>query len=315
MRINVLYIAALAIGLLGCTKEVEIDIPGYEETIVIDGRIETGQPPIVLLSSSKEVYAPTDLDAFLNGYISGATVTVSNGAVSVVLDEICSDNLPPGTEELAANMLGIPVDQLQNYNICAYTTLNSAIWGEIGKEYTLTVDYNGKSYSGKTSIMIPTPLTNTFWQPEEGTPNHGYSWATLADPGGQFDAYFWEANIIGHANGDTTDTGFEPTYSPTFDDEFFDGLTFEFWYENPFNGGPNVSEAESWLYEEGDTVVIKLSKLDPTIYEFFEKKYVQVQTAGNPFATPTNIPNNLSNGALGIWAGFSPTFDTLICAP
>ena len=63
----------------------------------------------------------------------------------------------------------------------------------------------------------------------------------------------------------------------------------------------------------GDTVVIKLSKMDRNVYEFLEKKYTQLATAGNPFATPTNIPNNISGGALGVWAGFSPSFDTLAC--
>ena len=69
MRIlTILIIAGLLFA--SCTKEVEIEIPGYQEQIVIDGRIETGQPPFVLLSTSKEVYAPTDVNAFLNGFIS-----------------------------------------------------------------------------------------------------------------------------------------------------------------------------------------------------------------------------------------------------
>ena len=50
-------------------------------------------------------------------------------------------------------------------------------------------------------------------------------------------------------------------------------------------------------------------------FDFFEKKYNQMYTAGNPFATPTNIPSNIEGGALGIWAGFSPWTDTLICQP
>ena len=102
-------------------------------------------------------------------------------------------------------------------------------------------------------------------------------------------------NIIGRANGDTTDTGFKPTYSPVFDDEFFDGLTFDFWYENPFAYESSTPSDLRGMYEMGDTVIIKLSKLDPTVYEFYEKKYMQLQTAGKPFATPTNIQNNLNN--------------------
>ena len=117
MMKHLLYILLFALLALSCTKEVIIEVPGYEEALVIDGRIETGQPPIVLLSSSREVYAPTDLDAYLQSNISGATVTVSDGTNSIVLDEICSDNLPPGTEELAASMLGISIDQLENFTI------------------------------------------------------------------------------------------------------------------------------------------------------------------------------------------------------
>jgi hypothetical protein len=313
MRITT-YILLLGLILTSCTKEVEVDIPGYEEKLVIDGRIETGQPPFVLLSTTKEVYAPTDVDAFLNGFITGATVTVSDGTNTITLSEVCSDNLPPGTEEIAAQILGIPAEQLQNYNICAYVGLDQSIWGQVGKTYTLTVSHNGETYTAQTTLLPPVPLVNSFWQPEDGLTNHGFSWATLADPTGQYDAYFWEANVIGNAAGDTTETGFTPTFNPVFDDEFFDGLEFEFAYENPHSGS-NMPDSSRFLYELGDTVVIKLSKLDRVVYEYFEKKYVQLQTAGNPFATPTNIPTNLSNGALGVWAGFSPSLDTLVCQP
>lgn len=306
----IFYISFFVFALSSCTKEVIIDVPGFVEQLVIDGRIETGQPPIVLLSKSKEIYAPTDIDAFLNGFISGATVTISNGTSSIQLDEVCSDNLPAGTEEIAAAMLGIPADQLANYSICAYTTLDPNFYGEVGKTYTLTVSYEGKTYSAVTSIVQPTSLVSTFWQPESGLTNHGYSWATLADVANQYDAYYWEVKRL---NDTLSDFAFEPTYSPVFNDEFFDGLSFEFWYENPF--GEEMPDSTRWMYALGDTVVIKLSKIDYNSYEYFEKKMVQLQTAGNPFATPTNIPTNITGGALGIWAGFSTSFDTLICVP
>jgi hypothetical protein len=55
--------------------------------------------------------------------------------------------------------------------------------------------------------------------------------------------------------------------------------------------------------------------MDRAVFEFLEKKYVQISSAGNPFATPANIPTNITGGALGVWAGFSPWYDTLICQP
>ena len=300
----------------GCTKEVTIDIPGYQEQLVIDGRIETGQPPFVLLSKSKEVYASTDLEAFLNGFISGAIVTVSNGTATIQLTEICSNNLPAGTETLAAELFGIPLDELQNYNLCAYTSFDTDIWGEIGKSYTLTVTYEGKTYTAETTILTPTSFVNSYWKPDGSTPTLGYSWVTLADPAGSFDGYKWEVKRIkSDSLGNQLDQSYRPTYSPVFDDEFFDGLTFDFWYENPYATGEGYTETSQWLYELGDSVVIKLSKMDEPVFDYMEKKYTQLQTAGNPFATPTNIPNNIVGGALGIWAGYSPSFDTLICVP
>ena len=156
--------------LVSCTKEVQIDIPPHEEKIVIDGSIETGQPPIIFISKSNDIYSPTNFEAFLNGFISGATVSVSNGTNTIVLDELCSDNLPPGTEQAAAELLGIPEDQLASLNICAYTSFDQSIWGELGKTYDLNVSYNGKTFTSQTTIYNPVALDSVYWKEEENYP-------------------------------------------------------------------------------------------------------------------------------------------------
>ena len=129
------YITLTLLIFTSCTKEVEIDIPGYAEELVIDGVIETNAPPFVMISKTKDIYAPTDIDAFLNGFVSGATVTVSDGTNTVVLDEWCSDNLPPGAGPIAAQMFGISESELANYHICAYLTLDPSMSGQVGKTY------------------------------------------------------------------------------------------------------------------------------------------------------------------------------------
>jgi len=143
----------LLFTMASCTKEVEIDIPGYQDLLVIDGSIETGQPPIVLISRTNDIYSATNLQAYLDGFISGATVTVSDGTTSIVLDELCTDNLPAGTEEIAAAIFGIPAAELVNLHLCAYTTFNPAMFGQVGKTYYLTVTYEGKSYTSITQIV------------------------------------------------------------------------------------------------------------------------------------------------------------------
>ena len=299
-----------------CTKEVEIDIPGYAEELVIDGVIETNAPPFVMISKTKDIYAPTDIDAFLNGFVSGATVTVSDGANTVVLDEWCSDNLPPGAGPIAAQMFGISESELANYHICAYLTLDPSMSGQVGKTYLLTVELDGNTYEASTAIVQPTYFDSVWWKPEPSTPNHGFSWVYLTDPPTKGDAYKWEVKRINIGmDGEPIDQNFKVPFSPVFNDQFFNGLAFEFAYENPFAFETETPEEYLGLYTLGDTVVIKFSKMDAQVYEYLEKKYLQIQTAGNPFSTPTNIPNNISGGALGVWAGFSPSYDTLICQP
>lgn len=308
------YILGLTLIFLSCSKEVDIAIPGYEEQIVIDGSIKTGQPAIVLLSTTANIYSPTNLEAYLSGFISGATVVVSDGSITDTLVEICTDNLPPGTEELAAAFFGLSVEEIINLNLCGY--FSSSIIGEIGKTYSLSVNVNAETYTSVTSILQPTTLDTLYWKPEESLVDHGWSWATLSDPAGSYDAYVWEVQRLNRLPDGSKDPIVYKPFGPYFDDAFFDGLTFEFAYENPINFfDEDIDDAYRGYYAQGDTILITFSKIGQLEFNFFEKKYNQMYTAGNPFATPTNIPSNIEGGALGIWAGFSPSMDTLICQP
>lgn len=311
--IILLSLAVIAI-IASCTKEVEIDIPGFKEQLVIDGSIESGMPPIVILSRSKDIYSPTNLEAFVAGFVTDAEVFVSDGTNEYKLDLFCSDDLPPGTEDLVAGFLGISPDQLSQMNICAYTSFNTAIWGEVGKTYHLRVNHNGSTYTGTTHILQPHALDNLWWKEENATPGYGYSHAALSDPPGVYDAYKWEVKRINIVNGETIDAYYKPTFNHVVDDEFFDGKTFNFYYENPWTIRDKEIQVEyRGLYKAGDTVVVKFSKIDKGVYDFLYSKVVQALSSGNPFASPMNVKTNLQGGCLGVWAGYSPVYDTLIC--
>jgi hypothetical protein len=302
---KLLFGISIMLVAVSCTKEVQIDIPGYKDQLVIDGSIETGQPAVVLLSTTNNVYSPTNFQAYLDGFVSGATVTISNGLETDTLIEICSDNLPPGTEEIAAAFFGLPVDVLVNLHLCAYISLGMV--GEVGKTYTLKVVNNGSEYSATTNIYPSTPLDSLYWKPEGSFTDRGFSWAKLSDPAVSGDSYAWQVKLAGMPN-------FSRTFNPFFNDKFFNGKTFDFAYENPMSfDDQNGDPAYRGYYKLGDTVIVKLSKMGRNEYNFFEKKYNQMYSAGNPFSTPTNIPTNIKGGALGIWVGYSPWFDTLVC--
>jgi hypothetical protein len=297
----------LILVLSSCTKEVQIDIPGYQEQVVIDGSIETDSRPVVLLSNTANVYSPTNLEAYLSSFIAGASITVSDGTTTFTLDNVYTDEMQPADREEVSRMLGFPAPLLASLHMPVYFPVNNPVYGEVGKTYSLSVTYEGKTYTAETTILQPSPLVETFWKPDAGFTDRGFSWAKMADPAGQYDAYHWSVKYL-------NDPYFTKTFNPVYDDQFFDGLTFDFAYENPMTCNSTYEPEEYRCYFiQNDTIVIKLSKIDRTVYEFMEKKYTQIYSAGNPFATPTNIPTNIQGGALGIWAGYSPWYDTLIC--
>jgi hypothetical protein len=290
-----------------CSKEVKIDMPGFEEQFVIDGSIETGSPAIIFLSNTRDIYAPTDINSYLSGFISGATVIVSNGTITDTLIEICTDNLPAGFESIAEEFFGLPIVQLVNLHLCAY--VSTGLVGEVGKTYTLKVINNDKTYTSSTKIENPSALDNLYWKEQVNLPGYGFSWAKITDSPVMGDAYRWEVKNSG-------DLFYSKPFQSFTDDRFFNGLTFEFSVENPMSFRDSTIEDQyRGYYKLGDTIVVKFSKLGKKEFQFFEKKYNQIYSGGNPFATPTNIPTNIEGGALGIWAGFSPWYDTLICVP
>jgi hypothetical protein len=304
---KIAFLSFLIVGLNSCSKEVKIDIPGFDEQIVIDGSIETGRPAIIFLSKTRDIYAPTDINSYLSGFISGATVIVSNGTITDTLIEICTNNLPPELDSIAAEYFGVPIEQLVDLNLCGY--VSTGIIGEVGKTYTLKVIHNNKTYTSSTKIENPTVLDNLFWKEQANLPGYGFSWAKITDSPIMGDAYRWEAKKI-------SDVSFSKPFQPFTDDRFYNGLTFEFSVENPMSFRDSTIEDQyKGYYKLGDTIVVKFSKLGKNEFQFFEKKYNQIYSGGNPFATPTNIPTNIEGGALGIWAGFSPWYDTLICVP
>ena len=74
-----------------CQKDVTVTLPTYDEKIVVDGKIETGLPPIIILSTTKDIFSNNSQDAIFGDFISDALIIISNGTISDTLETICSD--------------------------------------------------------------------------------------------------------------------------------------------------------------------------------------------------------------------------------
>lgn len=313
------------LALTACEKEISVDIPVAEEQVVVDGQIEQGQPPFILLSSSQAPFEPIDVNSFASIFLNGADVRLSNGTETVTLDEICTSDLPEELLDDVSELTGIPPEVIATVDICGYTNLDGSMIGEEGRTYTLEIDYEDHSLRAQTKINQTLELDSLWFSipNADASDSLGFAYAILDDPDTLGNAYRWFARRVNtypawseHA-GEVKDPFYIAPLGSAYDDEFFNGLSFEFAY---FRGAVANSGKEDDLNEErgffkvGDTIAVRGAQIDQGVFRFLSAMEDQIGTGGSPFASPANLPSNVEGG-LGLFAGYAAVYDTIICTP
>ncbi len=307
----------ITFSLVACEKEVSIDLPETEEDLVVEGTIEPGQPPFIMLIKTQGYFEPTDVNSFEETFVSGASMTLDDGSRTVELTEICTDDLPEAFLPFVGDLTGFSNDVVANSNICIYTALDTSgpipvpsMEGEIGKTYSLSIEAKGKTLSAITTIPKPVPLDSLWFQLNGDEEQYGFAWALLDDPETRGNAYRWGAKRLGQ------DDDFIHPFGSVFEDRFFNGKEFEFNYPRPPSPSPDNNEADDkgGLYQTGDTIVVKFSTITLEVYQFYSSFEQAQANTGSPFASPSNVESNVEGG-LGIWAGFGVTYDTTVADP
>lgn len=304
-----------------CEKEIQIDLPEAEAGLVVEGRIESGQPPYIILTKSTGYFESTDINTFLSSFVHNAKITVTEGNTSYSLPEMCLNDLPPEYRPMAAAFLGIAEEDLVGINYCIYTIPISDLFsgnflkGEAGRSYRLTIETEGKIYTSVTKIPEPVPLDSVWFSLDGADTLFGFAWAHLTDPDTLGNAYRWSAQRINlGSNGKSKDGGFIHPFGSSFDDKFINGKSFEFGYDRghrPSEEGIQEEGEKQHFYKLGDTVVIKFCAIEKNVMEFIRKYETEIWNNGNPFASPSTIPTNIEGGALGLWAGYGASYDTV----
>lgn len=310
------FFLGILILLFSCQKEITLELPRYQEQLVVDGRIETGLPPIIFLGTTKDIFSDNSLDSIFGSYISDALITITDGIETDTLQTLCSDEIPKGYENLGALFFGIPANYITKYHFCAYSTLNTKFFGVSGKSYSIKINYKGNTYTSTTTIPNPVELDTVFWKEEKNYPGYGLAYAKFSDPIETGNGYLWEVlRLKVGSDGTNMDKKFYKPRHPVFNDQFINGQTIQFWYENPRTVyDETIDENYRGYYPKGDTVIIKFSSISPKVFEFHQKKYVQIYNGGSPFSSPIKVPTNIVGGAIGLWGGYSTSYKTLICS-
>ena len=317
MKHHLLPLLAFAAALVACEKEITVDLPRTEPKIVVEGSIETGQPPLVLLTRTQNFFDPTSIEAIAGSYVSDAVVTIYDGVNTITLDRICSSSIPDDQLEAVAAAVGIDVNLLRQANICAWTKLDNTLIGEEGRSYRLDVQAEGASLTSTTTIPNGVPLDSLWFKlarMDPGDDTLGFLWATLSDPDTIGNAYRWFARRINtDADGNPKDVRFIPPSFSAFEDRFVNGLTLDFSY-NRGSEAFGSEDPEAGYFKVGDTVVVKFASIGSAEYRFYSSFANNVATQGDVFSNPANVRSNIEGG-LGIWAGLGIRLDTVVCIP
>src|SRR6185437_10244120 len=81
----------LSITLLSCEKQVNIHLNSGASNLVVEGQIENGLPPFVVLTTSQSFFSQINLSTIEGSFIHGANITVSDSSRTITLREYTLD--------------------------------------------------------------------------------------------------------------------------------------------------------------------------------------------------------------------------------
>lgn len=275
--LNILLLSFVA---LFCSCEGDI-LPPQQSQMVVEGWIEDGRHPVVMLTSTVPVSEQeTSIDSLGQYLIRWARVALSDGERTVVLSgKYTKDYFPP----------------------YIYTT--AALLGEAGKTYTLTVDYDRQHATASTTIPQSVPLERLYATLKHEV-DSTYSIHAVFSHDASRQRYFRLFTCI-------------PSQSKQFYSAFM-GLFDCTMLDNPadvlVNSGLSIDNIGDYRssFRKGDTVLVKLCTMDEASYRFWYDWDDSENFASNPFMPATsNLVSNVK-GALGYWCGYGSSVRTIV---
>ncbi len=304
----------LALLFVSCEKEITLDLPQSEDKTVIEGEIELGEYACVIITKNSSYFDPVVVKPIID-YISQDILDI---LPSEIIDTLKQIMVPDAidTNAIVTVSDGSQIDTLElsfdYFRMPFIMYKGNKIKGETGKTYKLQVITGGKTYTSTTTIPIPVELDSIrFKYVKEPEDSIGFVWIYFHDPPALGNFYRGYTKTLGK------DNTFVHPYSSVSDDLFANGKQISYalnrgW--DPAQGDAYFDDDNTfpwWSFIVGETVVVKLSTLDATHYDFWYSIEIQVATDGNPFASPISIRTNIEGGAIGIWGGYGAYLDTI----
>lgn len=291
MKIKFCVLLSAVIFLAACEKNVTFKLNDAIPLLVVDGHIEDGQPPIIVLTKSLGYFSKIDPQTLAGTFVRNAEVYLSNGVTTHKLKEYSTSLAPGFTGYFYSNDASNPATSFS---------------GELNKTYTLRVIAEGKEYTSTT--YIPTnaiTLDSIYTIPAPLNPDTSKRTLQLksTDPRGfgNYGRYFTKKNS----------GPFLPGENSVFDDQVIDGTTFTVQLPQGIDRN-NPPKGDSNFFRRGDTITLKYCNIPQSAFVFWSTWEFAFQGIGNPFAQPNKVLGNISNGALGAFCGYAVKYKTII---
>ncbi len=290
-RISLVIVAFLAILFLSCEKNIHIENRPADPVVVIEGIVEVGEYPVVIVSRSMGIFTSIRPEEVSEYFIKDAEVEVSRGNQTMRLKTFSSVT-PYGLE--------------YTWYTADTTQPGPFFKGEAGKAYQLKVVADGKEFTATTTI--PERGIDILGASAEPANLEDYHekmrlMVTITDkPGyGNYHRYFTKVN----------DEPFYPGLYSSGSDQLTDGVTVTFRLDRGVDKSSDFDPDLYAYYDKGDSVVIKFSEIDYDTYEFWRTVEFNYASIGNPFSTPIKVKGNIKGGALGYFGGYNPLYYSL----
>jgi hypothetical protein len=300
---KILFILIFIGTLSACTNDINLVLPEGEEKLVVEGHIEPGLPPIIMLTRSVAYFSSTTLDDIANSFVHNAVIKISDGTVTDSLIEVNLSTLPDSIAQMILDLYQINVNDISPFfNFSFYTSFS--MFGEVGKTYSLTIEAEGKKLSSVTTIpklVIP----DSFWlKPSKDPANDSMVmlYFSFQDPPDEVNSYryFTKRN----------DQPFYPNqFGSVFDDNLFNGQDID-WNLSRGSDAYDSFDIETYgMFWKGDTVTVKFCTIDAA-HRLFWQTFEMARSSGGPYSNPVKIMTNIVGG-LGVWGGYGAYYHTV----
>lgn len=289
--------------LVSCEKEIKVNLSESDKKIVVEGFIESESQPYVTLTYSIGFFDKIDLNSV--EYVRNAVVNVEDLSTgkNLTLKEYKVDTT-----------IGPKTFSFSIYAPDYTDPVAMSFKGEVGHTYRLTIQSSGKSFVGYTQIPASVGLDSVRLEPVKGKENEFSTLrANYADPD-TFGNCVRLETLAKRYEKDGSPELFFTSFNSVYDDNIINGtmvpLTIDLGYDKTKTYSREEFETLGYV-RKGDTITVKWSAIDKSVFSFYQTLTFSAGSVGNPFSSPTKIQGNVS-GALGVWAGLGTKMYTII---